>query len=62
MGTAMIDLGVLYCAVVANAISFYQINSTAGLLMTPYIAWLTFSTPMYYIIWKTNKDEDDKIK
>jgi benzodiazapine receptor len=49
----------MYGAVVATAFSFYKVNPTAGLIMAPYIAWMTIATAMNYVIWRDNKDKEE---
>ncbi|CAL4158790.1 unnamed protein product [Meganyctiphanes norvegica] len=56
----------LDAAVLATTASFWEIDSTAGLLMVPYVAWLSFSTALNVSIWKNNpkwrwgRPSDDK--
>jgi len=39
----MLDLVALWCAVAATAVEFWQIRRAAGVLLIPYLAWLTFA-------------------
>lgn len=54
LGAALVDIGLLDVAVAATAYSFYGVNETAGLLMVPYLAWISFATLLNYQIWDMN--------
>ncbi len=41
----------------ANIILFYTIQPTAGLLLVPYLVWVSFATYLTYSIWILNKDK-----
>jgi tryptophan-rich sensory protein len=36
------------------------VDKTAGLLMLPYLAWISFATLLNYTIWDMNKQPRDK--
>ncbi len=46
---------VLWYLIAYNVWSFYKINKTAGLLLTPYLAWVSFAGLLNYAIWQLNK-------
>ncbi|XP_049880878.1 translocator protein-like isoform X3 [Pectinophora gossypiella] len=58
---ALIEISVLTGVATATAASFYRVNSTAGLLLLPYLAWLGYATSLSYYIWKNNP-QSPKIK
>lgn len=45
----------LWAFILWNIILFYGINKTAGLLLTPYILWVSFATALNAAIWQLNK-------
>ncbi|CAG9794664.1 unnamed protein product [Diatraea saccharalis] len=57
IGLALVHMLVLDGAAVACARSFGAVNTTAGCLMLPYLAWLAYATTLNYSIWKLNKDD-----
>lgn len=59
LGQALIDMGLLYGTVCATAVEFEKINPTAGRIMVPYLAWLTFAAALNYVVWRDNKDDGD---
>jgi len=61
LGLSVIEILLLYGNVVACAYAFSTVNETAGLLMLPYIAWLTLASALNYNIWKNNR-VDSKTK
>lgn len=58
-GTALLDILILDALVAACVATFLPVNQTAGLLMIPYLAWVSFATLLNYRIWKDN-DATDK--
>ena len=49
----------LWVAVVCCGSSFYLINTLAGLLFLPYLAWITFATILSLKIWQLNGDRPE---
>jgi len=41
---ALIEIVFLWIAILLNIIKFYKINKTSGLILIPYLAWVTFAT------------------
>ena len=59
-GAKRIDLAlavivVLLVLIVATVRRFYQVNRLAGLLLVPYLAWVTFATVLNATIWQLNR-------
>jgi tryptophan-rich sensory protein len=40
--------------IIASGRRSYGVNETAGLLMVPYLAWISFATLLNYQIWDMN--------
>lgn len=53
-GFSFFWLLLLFVAVIITTIKFYDINTVAGWLMIPYIAWLSFAAYLNYMIWMLN--------
>ena len=53
-GAAMADLVVLWILVVSTAVAFWRIHRPAGLLLVPYLAWLTYAATLNFSIWRLN--------
>jgi len=56
---ALGEMLVLIGAVVATTATFHKVNPTAGNLLLPYIAWLSFAALLNFKIWRLNKDRTD---
>lgn len=53
-GWAAAEIVVLWLAIAATTIAFFGRSRLAGLLMTPYLAWVTFATALNVTIWRMN--------
>ncbi len=53
-GIAFFWLLVLLVLIGITAIKFYKINKTAGWMMLPYFAWVSFAGYLNYMIWQLN--------
>ncbi|MEL6551025.1 MAG: TspO/MBR family protein [Pseudomonadota bacterium] len=55
LGPAMIALVFLWLAVVATCVSFARLDWIAGLLMAPYIVWVSYAGALNWWIWRNNE-------
>ena len=53
-GLAFIEIIVLWVFILLTLIKFYQINKTAGLLLLPYLLWVTFASVLNLSVWLLN--------
>jgi len=53
-GWALVEIIVLWSAILITIFSFSKINNTASWLLVPYISWVSFATILNYTIWKLN--------
>ncbi|MEI8372254.1 MAG: tryptophan-rich sensory protein [Planctomycetota bacterium] len=44
----------LWTAIAATMIVFWQRSSVAGILLLPYLAWVSFASVLNLVIWRTN--------
>lgn len=51
---SFLDIVVLWALVLATLVIFWRIRPLAGLLLAPYLAWLTFAAALNYRIWQLN--------
>ncbi len=51
---ALIEIGVLWVLILITTKKFYQLNKTAGALMFPYLAWVSFATILNFAIVSLN--------
>jgi translocator protein len=54
IGAAVATIFVLDVGVVVTTLAFRPIDRWAGLLMLPYLAWVTFATVLNIAIWRLN--------
>lgn len=53
-GWAVAEIVVLWVAIAATAWRLWLVAPAAGLLMVPYLAWVTFATTLTAAIWRMN--------
>ena len=53
-GMAFAVIVLLWLMIIVSIELFYRINKTAGLLLIPYLFWVSFASVLNYSIWKLN--------
>jgi benzodiazapine receptor len=53
-GWAFVEIVVLWGAILATLIAFYRLEKFAGVLLVPYLAWVTFAGILNGVIWRLN--------
>ena len=53
-GLALIEIGFLWVAILATTVAFWKVSKPAGILMAPYLFWVTFAAVLNSMIWKMN--------
>ncbi|MGB0757357.1 MAG: TspO/MBR family protein [Patescibacteria group bacterium] len=53
-GWALVDIVLLWFAIVWTMVVFYKISKPAMYLLVPYILWVSFATYLNYAIWALN--------
>ena len=51
---AFAEILVLWISIMASIILFYRISKRAGLILIPYIVWVTVATALNYSVWILN--------
>ena len=51
---AVVELGALWTSIAATLVSFLRIKPLAGMLMLPYLAWVSFAGVLNLAIWRLN--------
>jgi tryptophan-rich sensory protein len=51
---ALIEIIILWIMILLTIISFYKVSKKAGLLLLPYIIWVSVATILNYYIWILN--------
>ncbi|KZL89540.1 TspO/MBR family protein [Clostridium magnum] len=54
-GLAFIELLLMLIFILLTTFKFYKIDKTAGILMIPYIIWVSFAGVLNYTIWMLNE-------
>jgi translocator protein len=53
-GLGFVDILLLWIAIAATTIAFWQRSRLAGLLFVPYLAWVSFAAVLNLGIWRLN--------
>jgi tryptophan-rich sensory protein len=51
---AFLDVVLLWALIVATVVAFFRVERFAGLLMLPYLAWVSFAAALTYAVWRAN--------
>lgn len=51
---ALIEVIILWFAILVTIVIFYRIDKRAGLLLIPYILWVSFASVLNYYVWLLN--------
>ena len=54
-GWALVDIIALWCAITASAMLFWRVAPAAGMLLLPYLAWVSFATLLNASLWWLNR-------
>jgi len=52
--SAFIEVIVLWLLIAATMIAFWRVRKLAGLLLLPYLAWVSFAVALTYACWQRN--------
>ena len=51
---ALIEIIILWAAILATTIAFFKIEKIAGILLLPYLGWVSFAIYLNYSIYHLN--------
>lgn len=54
VGVALVEIAVLWLAILATIVAFWRVRPLAGALLVPYLAWVSFATYLNAGIWRLN--------
>ena len=54
-GWALLDIGLLWLAIMAAIAVFWRVSLVAGALLVPYWLWVSFAGLLNYSIWSLNR-------
>jgi tryptophan-rich sensory protein len=55
IGLALVDIVLLWIAIVATLAAFWRVSKPAAWLLVPYLAWVSFATALNFAIWQLNR-------
>jgi benzodiazapine receptor len=53
-GLALVEIILLWSAVLATTLVFFRVSRAAGILMAPYALWVLFAAVLNFAIWYGN--------
>jgi tryptophan-rich sensory protein len=53
-GVAFVELIVLWVAIAATLVAFWRTSRAAGLLLAPYLLWVSFAAALNFAFWRLN--------
>jgi benzodiazapine receptor len=53
-GLAFAEIVLLWLAIAATLVSFWRVRQVAGILLVPYLAWVSFAAALNFTIWRLN--------
>jgi tryptophan-rich sensory protein len=53
-GLALAEIVALWLVLAATVAAFWRVRKVAGVLLVPYLAWVTFAAALNFTIWRLN--------
>ncbi len=54
MGFALLEMSALWGTILVTLLLFWRVSATAGILLVPYLLWVSFALALNAAIWKRN--------
>jgi translocator protein len=54
IGLALVNIVLLWLAIVGTTVAFWRVTPVAGWLFVPYLVWVSFATALNFAIWRLN--------
>lgn len=51
----LIDILLLWIAILLTILTFFKVSSRAGLLLVPYLLWVSFAAVLNFFLWTLNR-------
>ncbi|MGV8961623.1 MAG: TspO/MBR family protein [Stenotrophomonas sp.] len=51
---ALADIAVLWLLIVATLVAFWRVRPLSGVLLLPYLLWVSFAAVLNYSVWQLN--------
>lgn len=51
---AFVEIIILWALILATIVAFWRVRPLAGILLLPYLAWVTFAAALTYATWRLN--------
>lgn len=51
---ALAEVALLWILVVATVLAFWRVRPVAGMLLTPYLLWVSFAAALNFTLWRLN--------
>lgn len=55
IGWALVLILVLWALIVVTTVLFFRVSAVAGVLMAPYLLWVSFASVLNLLIWQLNR-------
>jgi benzodiazapine receptor len=55
LGIAFVEIVTLWVAIVINITLFWRLKPISGILLIPYLLWVTFASVLNYTLWRLNQ-------
>lgn len=53
-GAAFLDILVLWLLIAGTIAAFWRVSRVAGLILVPYLLWVTFASVLNWVLWQAN--------
>lgn len=53
-GWAFAEIVVLWCAILFTLLTFWRIRTVAGVLLLPYLLWVSYAAALNFALWRMN--------
>ena len=54
LGAALLEIAVLWLAILLTVVAFWRVRRPAGALLVPYLAWVSFAAYLNAGVWRLN--------
>ena len=53
-GLAFVEISALWLVLATTLVRFWRVRKAAGVLLSPYLAWVSFAAALNFTIWRLN--------